>query len=262
MQGVQVLRRAGERVGRHNDDKMGPSRPIRQAITYSRLVDLSHTVHQQVPVWPGDPPVEFDEVAQLGEDGYFLRRFSMGEHSATHMNAPKAFYPSGHGIDAYGAASLVTPAVVVDVRRQVAGNACYEPTPTDVLAWEKRNGRITEGSIVLLYTGWQSKWDDVDAYLGVSPSGKMAFPGFGTDAAQLLINDRGVAGLGIDAPGLDPGRDTGYSVNKLVLRRSGVALESLTNLDLLPPIGITLVIGIIRLKGGSGSPASVLAFVE
>ena len=244
---------------------------MRKTITYSRIVDLSHTVHPRMPVWPGDPLIEFDnwmktgtseEVAQLDEDGYFLRRFSMGEHSATHMNAPKAFYPSGHGIDAYGAVSLVAPAVVMSVRRQVAGNACYELTPANVLTWEERHGPIPEGSIALLYTGWQSKWDDVGAYLGISPSGQMAFPGFGADAAQLLINDRGVAGLGIDAPGLEPGRDTGYSANKLVLGRSGVALESLTNLDLLPPIGITLVIGIIRLKGGSGSPASVLAFVE
>ena len=235
---------------------------MRKIITYSRLVDLSHVVHPRLPVWPGDPPVEFDEVAQLGEDGYFLRRFSMGEHSATHMNAPKAFYPDGQGIDVYRATSLVAQAVVVDIRRLVDGNACYELAPPSVLAWEKSHGRVPEGSIVLLYTGWQSKWDDAGAYLGISPSGKMAFPGFGTGAARLLMDDRGVAGLGSDAPGLESGLDTGYSVNKLVLEQSGVALESLTNLDLLPPTGITLVIGIIRLKGGSGSPASVLAFVE
>ena len=186
----------------------------------------------------------------------------MGEHSATHMNAPRAFLPSGHSIDAYGAASLVAPAVVMDVRRRVAGDACYELTPDDVLEWEGRHGKTPEGTIILLYTGWQSKWDDADAYLGVPSSGKMAFPGFGTDAARLLVNDRGAGGLGSDAPGLESGLDTGYSVNKLVLERSGVALESLTNLDLLPTTGVTLVIGIIRLKGGSGSPASVLAFVE
>ncbi len=228
---------------------------IRKTITYTRIVDLSHLVHRQVPVWPGDPPIEFEAVAQLDNDGYFLRRFSMGEHSATHMNAPKAFFPSGHGIDAYGAASLVAPAAVMDVRRRVAGDACYELTPSDVLEWEERHGRTPEESIILLYTGWQSKWDDADAYLGVSASEQMNFPGFGLDAARFLINDRGAVGLGTDAPGLDPGRDTGYSINKLVLVRSGVALESLANLDLLPPTGIILVIGIIRLKGGSGSPA-------
>ena len=234
----------------------------RRTITYTRIVDLSHLVHRQVPVWPGDPSIEFEEVAQLDNDGYFLRRFSMGEHSATHMNAPRAFYPSGHGIDAYGAASLAVPAVVMDVRRQVAGDACYELTPADVLEWEERHGRVPEESIILLYTGWQSKWDDANAYLGLSSSGHMDFPGFGLGAARFLVNDRGAAGLGADAPGLDSGRDTGYSVNKLVLGRSGVALEGLTNLDLLPPTGVTLVIGIIRLQGGSGSPASVLAFVE
>jgi kynurenine formamidase len=44
----------------------------------------------------------------------------------------------------------------------------------------------------------------------------------------------------------------GLSIGKQVL-------ENLTNLDQLPPKDITLMIGILRLRGGSGSPASVLA---
>ena len=78
----------------------GPSAPIRQSITYSRVVDLSHVIHPGMASWPGDPPVEFREVAQLDRDGYFMRRFSMGEHSATHMNAPNTYYPGGASIDA------------------------------------------------------------------------------------------------------------------------------------------------------------------
>ncbi len=79
--------------------------------------------------------------------------------------------------------------------------------------------------------------------------------------SRYLISDRRAAGLGIDTHGLEPGAANGYPVNSLVLERPRLALENLTNLDRAPPTGATIVIGILRLEGGSGSPVSVLAFV-
>jgi kynurenine formamidase len=46
-----------------------------------------------------------------------------------------------------------------------------------------------------------------------------------------------------------------------MLDQPRIVLENLTKLELLPPTGTTLVIGLLRLAGGSGSPASVLALV-
>lgn len=76
-------------------------------ITYSRVIHLSHIIDRHIPQWPGDPPVEFTTVAQITDDGYYLRRFSLGEHSATHINAPNSFFLDGAGIDKYPAESLV-----------------------------------------------------------------------------------------------------------------------------------------------------------
>jgi kynurenine formamidase len=100
------------------------------------------------------------------------------------------------------------------------------------------------------------------AYLGAEPNGEPRFPGFNHDAARFLIDQRAIAGLGTDTAGLEPGWDGSFSVNKLLLEQPRIALENLTNLDLLPPTGITLVIGILRLQGGSGSPVLMIAFVE
>ena len=58
--------------------------------------------------------MEFETVASLEKDGYYLRRFSMGEHSATHINAPNSFYPNSRQIHQYPAESMVVPAVVID----------------------------------------------------------------------------------------------------------------------------------------------------
>lgn len=60
-------------------------------IHYSRIVDLSHVITPSIPLWPGDPAVTFEVWASQEQDGYYLRRFSLGEHSATHMNAPIRF---------------------------------------------------------------------------------------------------------------------------------------------------------------------------
>lgn len=225
-----------------------------ETITYSQIIDLSHIIHPNIPRWQGDPPVEFESVAELNQDGYYLRRFSMGEHSGTHINAPKSFYPDGPGIDSYRAESLVVPAVAIDLCEKTAANPDYALSKDDILSWEAKHDRIPGGSIVLLYTGWQHKWGDARAFL-------QQFPGFGTEATCFMLAERGIAGVGIDTHGVDPAVDSTFSINKLVLREHKIVLENLTNLDRLPPTGATLVIGILRLQGGSGAPVSVLAFI-
>lgn len=231
------------------------------SIAYSRVVDLSHVISPEIPLWPGDPAVEFKTVADIDKDGYYLRSFTIGEHSATHMNAPNSFHAGGAGIDGYAAESLVVPAVVVDVAGKAAADADYAATVEDITTWEAKNGRIPKGSVVLLSTGWAKRWDDPKAFLNVDADGKLHFPGFGGDTTKFLLAERGIAGVGIDTHGVDPGLDESFATNNQVLEQPRIALENLANLDQLPPTGSTLVIGLLRLKDGSGSPVSVLAFV-
>ena len=229
-------------------------------ISYSRVIHLSHIIDNDIPQWEGDPPVEFETVTNLPEDGYYLRRFSMGEHSATHINAPNSFYPKGVGIDKYPADSLVLPAVVIDIREQALANPDYTLTLEDIFAWEAQHGEIPSESLVLLNTGWEDKWGERSAFLPRDTQGSLHFPGFGIDTVDFLLEKRLIAGVGIDTHGVDPGQDTTFAVNCLVLEKPRIVLENLTNLEQLPPTGITLVIGVLRLRNGSGSPVGVLAF--
>jgi kynurenine formamidase len=232
-----------------------------KSINYTKVVDLSHVIDPSIPTWPNDPPVEFESVAELENDGYYLRRFSIGEHSGTHLNAPNSFYGDGASIDTYPASSLVVSAVVIDVQKQAAANADYVLTKSDVLSWEQQHQRIPADSMVLLYTGWQAKWQNPNEFLNQDAQGGLHFPGFAGDTTQFLLEERGIAGVGIDTHGVDPGQNESFATNKQVLEKSKIVLENLTNLDQLPPLGTTLVMGILRLKGGSGTPVSVLAFV-
>ena len=218
-----------------------------------------------MPLWPGDPPVQFETAARLDQQGYYLRRFSMGEHTGTHLSAPSSFFADGPTIDAYAAESLVVPAVVIDLRRKVLNQPDYALSQGDLREWEGRHGPIPGGSVVLANTGWGEKWDEPSEYLGQQADKKagadLHFPGFGIDAARFLLEQLGIAGLGIDTHGVDPGQDSGFAVSKLLLEQPRIILANLSSLDQLPPTGTTLVIGILRLQGGSGSPASVIALI-
>ncbi|MFW9262909.1 cyclase family protein [Nostoc sp. CALU 546] len=231
------------------------------SITYTQVIHLSHVIDIDIPQWSGDPIVEFETVAELNNDGYYLRRFSLGEHSATHINAPNSFHRSAVGIDQYPAQSLVVPAVVINICQATAVNPDYALTIADVLAWEEEYGEISPGCVVILNTGWQKKWFDKSAFLNHDSQGIAHFPGFGSDAAQFLLDERQIAGVGIDTHGVDPGQDNSFAINRLVLEKPRIVLENLTNLDQLPPKGTTLAIAPLRLRGGSGSPVGVLAFV-
>ncbi|MEO1429051.1 MAG: cyclase family protein [Cyanobacteria bacterium J06632_19] len=230
-------------------------------ISYSRAVDLSHVIDTNIPRWEGDPIVEFETVADWQEQGYYLRQFSMGEHSATHINAPVSFYRDGIAIDRYPADSLVLSAVLIDISASVAINPDYALTIDDIDAWENQHGEINCKSVVLLKTGWQERWNDEKAFFNKDVRGTMHFPGFSIDATQFLVNNRNIAGIGIDTHGVDGGSDVNFSINRLVLDKPRIVLENLTNLEQLPAKGITIIIGALRLRGGSGSPARVLALI-
>jgi kynurenine formamidase len=231
-----------------------------KTIAYRDIIDLTHAIHPNIPIWPGDPVPEFETVSQIEKNGYFLRKFSLGEHSGTHINAPNSFYGGGASVESYAPQSLVSPAITIDLRKQSLANPDYILTIDDVLTWERQHKFIEPGNLVLLYTGWQSKWDDERAFFNPDDRGICHFPGFGKAATQFLLEERSIAGIGTDTH-VDPGQDESFAVNKLVLQKQRIVLENLANLHLLPAADFTLAIGILRLLGGSGSPVSVLAFV-
>ena len=231
------------------------------SFSFSKVVNLSWPIQTEIPRWPGDPAVEFETCAEHKTNGYFLRRFSMGEHSGTHLSAPAGFYKSGTDNEEFSAQDLVKPGIVMDISGHAKINSDYALTMNDVLDWESDHGPVPQGCIVLLRTGWQAKWNEPFAYLGGGAADQLHFPGFELDTAQLLIEGRNISGLGIDTAGVEPGIDTEFSVSRLALGNRMIVLENMTGLDQLPACGFLLVVGLIRLKGGSGGPTAITALV-
>lgn len=225
------------------------------------VVDMQQPIQPGMALWPGDPVPGFTEVASIAADGYFLRAFSIGEHSGTHINAGGSFIAGEPAQEAYVGAHGVAPAVVIDARAEASANPDYALTVDKVLEWEAQNGPIPAGSIVLMSTGWAAKWMDQDAFFNADADGGLHFPGFAGATTRWLIDNRHIAGVGIDTHGVDPGQDEAFQTNTLMAEMNGIALECLNNIDLLPPTGAVLVVGGLRLVGGSGSPAAVTALL-
>jgi kynurenine formamidase len=227
----------------------------------TRVVDMTYALNDKLPAWPGDDRTFEAKVNATAEkDGYFTRSVWMLEHYATHMDAPAHFPPGKATIDQIPVQHFFGPAVVIDVRDEAAKNADYRLTATRVEKWEAQHGRIQPGSMVLLRTGWASRWPDQARYRNMDAKGVMHFPGFSVASAKLVM-ERGAVGLGIDTLSVDYGESKDFEVHRVDLPAELFNLENLANLEQLPESGAFLIAAPIKLEGGSGGAVRVFALL-
>src|SRR3981189_3699871 len=227
----------------------------------TRVLDLSYAINDKLVPWPGDEKVFEAKVnASVEKNGSFTASFWMVEHYGTHLDAPAHFPPGKSTGDQIPVKQLFGPTVVIDVRAESGKDADYQLGAARVEEWEKRHGRIPEGSIVLLRTGWSSRWPDARKYRNQDAKGKMHFPGFSAEAAKLLI-ERKVSGLGCDTLSIDHGASSDYAVHRLALGAGLYQLENLADMSELPETGAFLIVAPIKLEGGSGGPVRVFALL-
>ena len=233
-----------------------------------RLVDLTHPYNEDTIYWPTSPSsFELTELS-FGETpgGWFYSAYTVctPEHGGTHLDAPIHFSASGSAVHAMPLEDLIAPAVLIDVSAEASVDPDYRLTVEDVLEFEARNGTIESGTIVLLRTGWSDRWPDTEAYLGDDTPGdvtQLSFPAYGEEAAQLLVEQRGVVLLGVDTASIDHGASRDFTVHRIATARNIGALENLTGLEGLPPTGFTVLALPMMIEGGSGAPVRAVALV-
>lgn len=232
------------------------------------LVDLTHPLSSKTLFWPTSPTgFELKQLSAGMTPGgwyYSAYTFSAPEHGGTHMDAPIHFSESGLTVDRIPLAALIAPAVVIDVSAQAKADRDYRLTAGDIATFESASGRIPAGSIVLLHTGWDARYNDRMAYFGDTTKGRadsLHFPGYGADAARILVDERTVAGLGIDSPSVDYGPSSDFQVHRIGAAKNVFNLENLTGLNKLPATGAYLFALPMKLEGGSGGPVRAVAVV-
>lgn len=232
------------------------------------LVDLSHPYSAATLYWPTSPSAFELKPLHVGPTpaGFFYSAYTFAtpEHGGTHLDAPVHFFQAGASVERIPLNQLVAPAAVLDVRDSAAANPDYRLIPADIEAFERAHGRIAAGTIVLLHTGWSSRWGDRKGYFGDDTRGdatKLHFPGYGAEAARILVEERKVAALGVDSPSVDYGPAQDFPVHRLGAPHGVPNFANLANLDRLPATGALVVALPMKIEGGSGAPLRAVALL-
>jgi len=233
-----------------------------------RTVDLTHALNAKTIYWPTSPTTFKLDSLSYGQTpgGWFYSSFAFSapEHGGTHLDAPIHFGEGHLTVDRVPLDRLIAPAVVIDVTARTRADPDYRLTRDDVLAFERTNGRIPPGTIVLLRTGWSTRWPDKKSYMGddtPNDASKLHFPSYGVEAARLLIQERRAAAIGVDAASIDYGASQDFMVHRIAAAADVPGIENLTNLNQLPATGALLFALPMKIEGGSGGPVRVVALV-
>jgi kynurenine formamidase len=240
--------------------------PLADALGRAIWVDLTYPFDSTTIYWPTAQPFRLEVVAAGPTPGgyyYAANNFAAAEHGGTHLDAPVHFAAGRHTTDAIPLAQLVGPACVVDVTRQASADRDYRVTVADLEAWEREHGPIPAGAIVLVRTGWGSRWPDRARYLGTTRVGPAAvaelhFPGIHPDAARWLVARR-VHAVGIDTPSLDYGQSTAFEAHRILLGADIPGFENVAQLAAVPATGAFVVALPMKIRGGSGGPLRIVA---
>jgi kynurenine formamidase len=234
-----------------------PARAQGFDLATAKVVDLTHPIDATTIFWPTEAKTFelTEEHRGMTERGFFY---------AANRYAPYHFAERGEAASDIPVDRLIGRAVVIDISAKAAVDPDYTLTPEDVTAWEAINGTIPRESIVLLRTGWSSRWPDKRAYLGDDTPGDAShlhFPSYGADVARLLV-ERGAAVLGVDTASVDNGPSKDFFVHRVLGAANVVGLENLMSLDQMPPTGAWVVALPIKLAHGSGAPARIVALLH
>jgi kynurenine formamidase len=233
------------------------------------IVDLSYPFDSSTVYWPTAETFQLEKDFEgTTEQGYYYSayRYSAAEHGGTHIDAPVHFAKGRNSVDEIPVEQLIGPGIVVDVTKQCEKNPDYLISESDFSNWERRNGKIPAGTIVLLRTGFGKFYPDRKRYLGTDQRGAAAvvnlhFPGLRPEAARWLSQNRRIKAVGLDTASIDYGQSTLFESHRALFAKNIPALENVANLDKLPTSGFTVIALPMKIKGGSGGPLRIIAVI-
>lgn len=242
-----------------------------EMLAAGKWVDLTHSFSAETIYWPNNPTgfkldTQFNGITPAGFY-YASNAFYTPEHGGTHLDAPVHFAKGKWSSDEIPVEQLAGPALVIDITAKTNSNADYQATIADVEAWEKQNGSIPAGSILLFKTGWGRYYPHREIYLGTAARGDSAiahlhFPGIHPELAAWLVKSRKIKAVGIDTPSIDYGQSKDFKTHQLLFAGNIIGFENIANMDALPATGAYIIALPMKIKNGTGGPLRIIAWIE
>ena len=218
------------------------------------FVDLSVPVDGSTfgPPAAGSPPVLF-ETAFRGPGHWQSSRVATLLHTGSHVDAPLHVVAGGDDVEALGPSKIFGSAVVVDLTD--AGER--EPIGAERIA--AGGGRVREGDIVVLRTGWS------DRMWGKFPDYYVRSPYLTEDAAEWIAHRRAAAvvfDFFEEECAVTPNfTSEDFVVHRALLGRGIPLVEQATNLGAVGASRFTLWAPFVRLVGVEAAPCRIVAVV-
>jgi len=209
-------------------------------------IDLTLTISESIPSFPGSPKPQFIHWSNLKEDGYNLELLFLSSHTGTHLDAPYHFAKNGVKIDQIPLDRLLGKAILIKLQK--TKNTAI--TKSDIILFEKNNYKIPNYSSIFFYTGWQKNLKN-DNYFTENP-------GLDISSAKYLTSKK-VNLIGIDSPSIDLGQNTSFNVHNILSKNNILIVENLTNLNKIITKEFNFIILPLKLKDATGSPVRAIA---
>ena len=214
-----------------------------------KILDLTLTISDKLPTFPGSPKPNFIQWENLKDDGYNLELLFLSSHTGTHLDAPYHFLENGLKIHEINPKRLIREAILIRSRKK----ANQAITKNDIQKFEKKYGKIPNNSTVVFWTGWQKTLHN-DSYFNENP-------GLSEAAAKYLVSKKTNL-VGIDSPSIDFKGSQRFSVHRIFSKNNILIVENLANLEKIQSSKFYFVVLPLKLKGATGSPVRAIAFVD
>ncbi|MDQ3459234.1 MAG: cyclase family protein [Deinococcota bacterium] len=238
---------------------LSPRAAAQTGLQLGTLADLTHTLSERFPVFPAFEPMRITTLVTVERDGFYANRWDLGEHSGTHMDAPAHFVAGAVTADRVPLESLIVPLAVIDISERANADPEATLTVEDIEAWEVAHGSLPAGAAVMMHSGWDARVDEPASFLNADESGVLRSPGFSPEAADFLVSERDISGIGVDTLSLDIGSSTTFEVHLTVLGAGKWGLEGVANLRAVPAAGATVIVGGPKVLDASGGPVRLMA---
>ena len=215
---------------------------------HMKIIDLTHTIAEGMPVYPGTEGPSLKQASSYEKDGFKETLMTMYSHTGTHMDAPAHLFAHRTTLDAFDASQFVGKALVIDCTDLGEG----EKITLEKIASAGSDADCAE--FLLFRTGWDKRWGSSD-YFG-------DYPSLTAEAADYLIKS-GKKGVGLDVIGIDPIADANLTIHKQLFKESEiVVIENLKNLDLVGGGLFTLCALPMKYYNADGAPIRAIAILE
>ena len=231
-----------------------------QSLKHAKYVDLTHTINPSIPVWHGFGPSKFlptvdpatNRPYTYEKDGFEATHYDLStDQLGTQLDPPAHWNPYYPAIDELPPTYTIRPLVVIPIQDKVAKDPGYQMSVDDIREWEKRTGKIPEGSVVFIRSDWSKQWPNPEL------ATRAQFPGVKLDALKFLHLERKILFHGHEA--LDTDTTPTLEGEAWLLKNGYTQGEGVANLDKVPEKGALVAIGFPKLQGGTGGYARYIA---